>query len=208
STRSLCTVGTAWERTSSQRTPRSSSSRVSSAPRSSTPTTPASTQRAPSAATFNATFAAPPGRCSDEPARTTGTGASGEIRVVSPNQYSSSIASPATSTRTREKSGIVSATVVVPPNSKVAPFYPACDRKPSSERGARCIRRQRARRQRLSEPPLSEPGRRDAAAAGSTALRIAAVQARHAAVEHDGGGRVALAAELRAFGKLLRSKRV
>ena len=51
--------------------------------------------------------AAPPARCSAERVRTTGTGASGEIRAVSPNQYSSSIASPATSTRTREKSGIV-----------------------------------------------------------------------------------------------------
>src|SRR5215470_10575319 len=59
---------------------------------------------------FSATLAAPPGRCSAERVRTTGTGASGEIRAVSPNQYSSSIASPATSTRTREKSGIVNVT--------------------------------------------------------------------------------------------------
>src|SRR5690606_38409772 len=45
------------------------------------------------------------GRCSVETVFTTGTGASGEMRPVSPNQYSSSIASPATRTRTVENSG-------------------------------------------------------------------------------------------------------
>ena len=45
------------------------------------------------------TPAAPPGRCSADKVFTTGTGASGEMRPVSPNQYSSSIASPIATTR-------------------------------------------------------------------------------------------------------------
>jgi hypothetical protein len=51
-----------------------------------------------------------------------GTGASGEIRAVSPNQYSSSIASPATSTRSFEKSGIVSVTGAFEPRVLTQPF--------------------------------------------------------------------------------------
>ena len=66
---------------------------------SSSPTTVISITPGPSALTFNATFAAPPRRCSSRVTRTTGTGASGEIRSTSPNRYRSSIASPTTSTR-------------------------------------------------------------------------------------------------------------
>ncbi|EXI68790.1 MAG: hypothetical protein AW07_04349 [Candidatus Accumulibacter sp. SK-11] len=55
-------------------------------PASSSPTTDSSETRAPSAATLRATFAAPPGRSSQRSMRTTGTGASGEMRATSPNQ--------------------------------------------------------------------------------------------------------------------------
>ena len=97
--------------TSRQSTPRSSSAAASNRPLSSAPTMATSRARAPSAARFSATFAAPPGRLSVAPARTTGTGASGDSRAASPNQYSSSIASPATTMLSAEKSGIESVTV-------------------------------------------------------------------------------------------------
>ena len=62
------------------------SSRSSSLPSSSAPTTESSRVREPSAAQFQATLAAPPSLCSSPPTRTTGTGASGEIRDTSPIQ--------------------------------------------------------------------------------------------------------------------------
>ena len=59
--------------------------------------------------------------------------------------------------------------------------------------------------------PLSaEPsnGRGTTALRRSAALRIAAVETRHAAIEHDRRGRVALTAELRAFGECALCERV
>src|SRR5690606_41236343 len=48
----------------------------------------------------------------------------------------------------------------------------------------------------------------DAPRGPSAALRITAIQARHAAVEQNGGGRVALRAELRAVGVRILGERV
>ena len=53
---------------------------------SSLPTTVSSVTRAPSILTFNATLAAPPSRSSSRETRTTGTGASGEMRSTAPCQ--------------------------------------------------------------------------------------------------------------------------
>src|SRR5271165_5004632 len=64
------------------------------------PAKPTSVTRAPSWARFMAALAAPPGRSSRRVARTTGTGASGEMRSTSPQTYWSSITSPTTSTGT------------------------------------------------------------------------------------------------------------
>ena len=50
------------------------------------PTTPSKLVFAPSAAALRATLAAPPRRSSRFSMRTMGTGASGEIRLTSPNQ--------------------------------------------------------------------------------------------------------------------------
>jgi len=50
------------------------------------PTTESSVQRPASEVMLRATFAAPPGRSSVRFTCTTGTGASGEIRLTSPNQ--------------------------------------------------------------------------------------------------------------------------
>ncbi len=70
-------------------------------PGSSSPTTAASTACAASPATLAAVLAAPPGTKVRSCSSTTGTGASGEMRRTTPCRYSSSIASPTTSTRTR-----------------------------------------------------------------------------------------------------------
>src|SRR5579864_7842038 len=69
-------------------------------PAASTPTTPTSSARPPSAAMLWATFAAPPIRTYSDWNRTTGTGASGEIRVTDPTTKRSSITSPTTRTGT------------------------------------------------------------------------------------------------------------
>src|SRR5262249_16184852 len=53
---------------------------------------------APSAIKFASTFAAPPRWIDSRRTSTTGTGASGEIRVTSPQTNSSSITSPSTTT--------------------------------------------------------------------------------------------------------------
>ncbi len=65
-------------------------------PAKSSPTKPTTHAFAPSATRFASTLAAPP-RCVDSRRMsTTGTGASGEIRVTSPQRNSSSITSPST----------------------------------------------------------------------------------------------------------------
>src|SRR5258708_6932011 len=65
-------------------------------PAKSSPITPITHACAPSASRFASTFAAPP-RCVDSRLiSTTGTGASGEMRVTSPQRNSSSITSPST----------------------------------------------------------------------------------------------------------------
>ncbi len=66
---------------------------------SSPPPIPVTVTHAPSPARFMATLAAPPGRSFCQVARTTGTGASGEMRSTSPQMYLSSITSPTTNTR-------------------------------------------------------------------------------------------------------------
>ncbi len=66
---------------------RSAASRRSSdAAASSLPVTASSVAEPSSAVTLRATFAAPPGRSSVRFTCTTGTGASGEMRLTSPNQ--------------------------------------------------------------------------------------------------------------------------
>src|SRR5690554_4211395 len=80
--------------------PARSSSARSSAPSLSAPTAPASVHFAPSATTLAATFAAPPSARHCSSTRTTGTGASGDMRDALPWRYTSSITSPTTSTRT------------------------------------------------------------------------------------------------------------
>src|SRR5690606_14859392 len=97
--------------------PRASSPRSSSAS-GSHPTTPSRVVRAPSVARFTATFAAPPGRSSLVCTWTTGTGASGEMRLGPPNRERSSITAPATSTRATEKSGIASVTAAYYPYAR------------------------------------------------------------------------------------------
>jgi hypothetical protein len=62
------------------------SSDASLRPGSSRPTTDSSEALADNAATLHATLAAPPGRSSTLSILTTGTGASGEMRLTSPNQ--------------------------------------------------------------------------------------------------------------------------
>jgi hypothetical protein len=64
----------------------SASSARARVPASSAPVTDSNVTGAPSAAALRATFAAPPGRSSLRAIRTTGTGASGEMRSTSPNQ--------------------------------------------------------------------------------------------------------------------------
>src|SRR6185503_14610884 len=83
-------------------------------PAASLPITPTTDPRAPSATRFASTFAAPP-RCTDSRrTSTTGTGASGEIRVTSPQTNSSSITSPSTTTlRSRRRSRISEARALV-----------------------------------------------------------------------------------------------
>src|SRR4029077_13718572 len=61
---------------------------------------------APSAATLWATLAAPPRLARAAVTCNTGIGASGEMRLTSPDTYRSSITSPRTSTVRRAKSGI------------------------------------------------------------------------------------------------------
>ncbi len=53
---------------------------------SSSPVSPSTMAVAPKAAMLSATLPAPPGRSSASPTKTTGTGASGEMREVSPCQ--------------------------------------------------------------------------------------------------------------------------
>src|SRR5579862_6364767 len=60
---------------------------------------PTSETRAPSAARLFATLAAPPSRTCSDWNWTTGTGASGEMRVTRPTMKRSSMTSPTTSTR-------------------------------------------------------------------------------------------------------------
>ena len=62
----------------------SSRMRVRREPASSGPMKPATVHRAPSAARFSATLAAPPAVHVSRAMSTTGTGASGEMRVASP----------------------------------------------------------------------------------------------------------------------------
>ena len=65
--------------------PASAQSATSCSPAASSPTTVARSTTAPRVATFSATFAAPPGRAVVPVTRTTGTGASGQIRSASPS---------------------------------------------------------------------------------------------------------------------------
>ena len=62
----------------------SSTMRRSMSPAVSSPTSATRSQRAPTATTFCATLAAPPRACFRSRTRTTGTGASGEMRSTSP----------------------------------------------------------------------------------------------------------------------------
>src|SRR5439155_1486014 len=78
--------------------------RASVAPASSCPTRATSVARPPRAATLAAVFAAPPRIRLTLWTLTTGTGASGEILLQSPERYSSRMASPRTSTRLFTKS--------------------------------------------------------------------------------------------------------
>ena len=82
-------------------------------PAKSSPTTPITHACAPSASRLANTFAAPP-RCVDSRLMsTTGTGASGEMRVTSPQRNSSSITSPSTTMlRSRIRRVISSARVL------------------------------------------------------------------------------------------------
>ena len=70
----------------------------------SSPQKPACVARAPSPTRFMATLAAPPGTRVVCMERSTGTGASGEIRSTVPHTYRSSITSPITNTRIDAKS--------------------------------------------------------------------------------------------------------
>jgi hypothetical protein len=79
-------VGQSGASTKSLCTARAVSSTRSFCAASSRPTTPSSLAVPPSEATFSATLAAPPGRVSSFWMRTTGTGASGEMRPVGPCQ--------------------------------------------------------------------------------------------------------------------------
>ena len=71
-------------------------------PASSRPITPANSAVPPSAVTLRATLAAPPGMRFSRSKSTTGTGASGEIRLTRPQTNWSSITSPTTHRRARE----------------------------------------------------------------------------------------------------------
>ncbi len=85
-TRSLTMVKSCGSLPSSVAMPsRSSSARILRAG-SSSPTTVSSVVRAPSARTLTATLPAPPRHSSSRLKRTTGTGASGEMRSTAPNQ--------------------------------------------------------------------------------------------------------------------------
>ena len=97
--RSLVVVGMAATSVKAGSTPASASMDSNLSCSSSPPPNPATVTHAPSPARFMATLAAPPGRSFCQVARTTGTGASGEMRSTSPQMYLSSITSPTTSTR-------------------------------------------------------------------------------------------------------------
>ena len=90
----------------SMRSPAVATRRSISAPASSAPMTPTRIARAPNAATLWATLAAPPKLARAAVTRSTGIGASGEIRLTSPDTYRSSITSPRTSTVRPTKSGM------------------------------------------------------------------------------------------------------
>ena len=82
----MIVVGTCASRAARRSMPQWAASASMRAPGSSSPITPTSVALAPSTTALNATFAAPPRRSSLRVTRTTGTGASGEIRETSPNQ--------------------------------------------------------------------------------------------------------------------------
>ncbi len=86
STRSLVIVGWVGTETKSHFTFTSASVLLSARAASSIPVSPTRREFAPREAMFIATFAAPPGRSSMVSTFTTGTGASGEIRLVGPYQ--------------------------------------------------------------------------------------------------------------------------
>ncbi len=77
-------------------------------PARSSPMTPTREARAPSARRFASTLAAPPSRADSRRMSTTGTGASGEMRVTSPHTNSSSITSPYTTTRRSRTAATIS----------------------------------------------------------------------------------------------------
>ena len=85
--------------TSASSTPAAVSASRTRVPAASRPTTPASTAWPPSARTLVATLPAPPTWSLRPVTSTTGTGASGEMRLTRPHTNSSSITSPTTSTR-------------------------------------------------------------------------------------------------------------
>src|SRR5439155_584514 len=101
----------AWRATTTPSVPAPSarSAEASRFPAASSPTIPHAAARPPSAVTLLTTLPAPPGRSSSPVTCTTGTGASGEMRSTCPHTKRSSIKSPTTSARTREKRPISSA---------------------------------------------------------------------------------------------------
>src|SRR5262245_6876424 len=74
-----------------------------SSPSASSPRRPTGTALPPRATMLRATFPAPPGEALSRSIRTTGTGASGEIRPTLPQRKRSTIRSPRTTTRASRK---------------------------------------------------------------------------------------------------------
>ena len=105
-TRSL-TIVSASQGITDHLTPRFSTAVRKTFACSSSPARPDKVVSTPRAARFTATLPAPPGRSSTSPTLTTGTGASGLIRVALPCQNRSSMTSPTTSTLAFWKSGIL-----------------------------------------------------------------------------------------------------
>src|SRR5262245_55775741 len=76
------------------------------------------------------------------------------------------------------------------------------------EKGSAPISQRADQRRTVKDPRTATPFRAGAHRRALTALRISAIQAGHAPVEHHGRGGIALAAQLRALGKGIVRERI